>query len=537
MYVTTRRMITEKPKILIVDDNQTNTALVEMMLRGLETELVSVSSGEEAIRQTDLHEFALVLMDISMPGMDGFETVERIRHHKENQLLNVIYMTAYNDEMNLQIRGMRTGAVDFISKPINRELFVGKVNIFLNLYKQRKSLEAEISKRMVIEEELIRAREVAEEAARAKQQFLSVMSHEIRTPLNAIINTTQFLMDADPRKDQLDNMGTLQFSADSLVQLVNQILEYSKIDAGKIEFENTDFELRELVRWICQSLEPEAFRKGLSLESYIGENIPIVLKGDCSRLSQILMNLVGNAIKFTEKGKISLSVETLKDHEDKTELAFSVTDTGIGIAAGQLGKIFESFTQAGSTTSKEYGGTGLGLAITKKLVELQGGHIEVKSRPGHGSTFSFTLGFKKSRKQHLRALKPLHMEYRSLKGLKVLVAEDNIVNQKIVLKILSKWDAFPDIAENGKVAVQKIRKNHYNLVLMDLHMPEMSGYDATLAVRKLKGDYYRDLPIIALTATAFAEDKNKFASFGMNGYIIKPFTPPELYSKITHFVK
>jgi signal transduction histidine kinase len=526
-----------KPKILIVDDNRSNIALVEALLKGVETELVSVTSGQEAIQETERQEFALVLMDISMPGMDGFETVEGIRHNKENQLLNVIYMTAYDDEVNLQIRGMRTGAVDFISKPINRELFVGKVNIFLNLYRQRKSLEHEISKRIVVEEELIRAREQAEEAARAKQQFLSVMSHEIRTPLNAIINTTHFLLEGDPRKDQMNNLGTLRFSADSLVQLVNQILEYSKIDAGKIEFESADFELRQVVKWICQSLEPEANLKGIRLESNIGEGIPIVIKGDCQRVSQILMNLVGNAIKFTEKGKVSLSIEVLHDKADSVELAFRVTDTGIGIPHDQQEKIFESFTQGSAKITHEYGGTGLGLAITRMLVERQGGHLEVKSRPGHGSTFSFALPFIKSRKRQLRTLKTISKDFRSLKGIKVLVAEDNVINQKIVLKILNKWDAFPDIAENGKVALQKIRKNHYNLVLMDLHMPEMSGYAATVAVRKLKGDYYRDLPIIAVTATAFAEDRNKFASFGMNGYIIKPFTPPELYSKITHFIK
>jgi two-component system, sensor histidine kinase len=530
-------MITEKPKILIVDDNQSNIALVEVLLKGVDSQLVSVSSGEEAIALTDRQEFALVLMDVSMPGMDGFETVERIRRARQNKLLNVIYMTAYNDEMNLQIRGMQTGAVDFISKPINRELFVGKVKIFLNLYKQRKCLEHEISKRLEIEKELIRSRKMAEEAAQAKQQFLSVMSHEIRTPLNAIINTTHFLLEADPRKDQADYLGTLRFSADTLVQLVNQVLDYSKIDSGTIEFENSDFEIRELVKWICQSLEPEAFRKGLRLESNIGENVPPVVRGDCARLSQIIMNLVGNAIKFTEKGKVSLRVEVGDDQGDKTALLFSVADTGIGIPADQQDKIFDSFTQVSSPVNREYAGTGLGLAITRMLVELQGGHLTLKSKPDHGSTFTFTLAFAKSSKKHLRPLKPLHMEYRSLKGMKVLVAEDNIVNQKIVLKILSKWDASPDLAENGKVALQKIRKNHYNLVLMDLHMPEMNGYDATVAIRKLKGDYYRNLPILALTATAFAEDRNKFESYGMNGYIIKPFTPPELYSKITYYVK
>jgi signal transduction histidine kinase len=529
--------MTEKPKILVVDDNSTNLSLVGALLAGLNIELMRATSGAEAIELTNHEEFALVLMDISMPGMDGFETVEKIRMKVRNKLLNIIYMTALTDEPDLQIRGVRTGAVDFISKPVSRELLIGKVNIFINLYNQHKSLEQEIQKRIAAEEELIRAREVAEDAAMAKQQFLSVMSHEIRTPLNAIINTTHFLYEAHPRPDQMDNLGVLRFSATTLLQLVNSILEYSKIDSGKIEFDNTEFEIRQLTTGIRKSLEPEALQKGIVLQTYTDDEVPGVVRGDCGRLSQILMNLLGNAVKFTEKGHVSLSVEVLNDLPDMTEIGFRVTDTGIGIPPEQQDKIFERYTQGSRETAKKYGGTGLGLSITRMLVELQGGKLELQSDPATGSTFFFSLKFNKSRKKHLHLNKPGHAELKSLKGMKVLVAEDNIVNQKIVLKILSKWEATPDIAENGRIAVEKIRDNHYNLVLMDLHMPEMDGYDATRAVRNMEGEYFRHLPIIALTATAFAEERSKIKSFGMNGYLIKPFTPPELYSKISHFIK
>jgi signal transduction histidine kinase len=530
-------MMTEKPKILVVDDNTTNLSLVGALLAGLNIELMRATSGPEAIDLTNREEFALVLMDISMPGMDGFETVEKIRVEHKNKLLNIIYMTALSDEPDLQIRGVKTGAVDFISKPVSRELLIGKVNIFINLYKQHKSLEEEIRRRVAAEEELIRAREVAEDAAMAKQQFLSVMSHEIRTPLNAIINTTHFLYEAHPRPDQMDNLGVLRFSATTLLQLVNSILEYSKIDSGKIEFEINDFEIRELATGIRKSLEPEATPKGLDLHTYIDEKVPPVVRGDCGRLSQILMNLLGNAVKFTETGHVSLSVGVINDLPDVTEIGFRVADTGIGIPPEQQDKIFERYTQGSQETVKKYGGTGLGLSITKMLVELQGGKLELQSDPAFGSTFSFSLKFNKSNKRQLQLKKPGNAEQKSMKGMKILVAEDNIVNQKIVLKILTKWEATPDIAENGRIAVEKIRENHYNLVLMDLHMPEMDGYEATQAIRKMEGEYFRHLPIIALTATAFAEERSKIRSFGMNGYLIKPFTPPELYSKISHFIK
>jgi CheY-like chemotaxis protein len=335
----------------------------------------------------------------------------------------------------------------------------------------------------------------------------------------------------------MDNLGVLRFSATTLLQLVNSILEYSKIDSGKIEFDNTEFEIRQLTTGIRKSLEPEALQKGIVLQTYTDDEVPGVVRGDCGRLSQILMNLLGNAVKFTEKGHVSLSVEVLNDLPDMTEIGFRVTDTGIGIPPEQQDKIFERYTQGSRETAKKYGGTGLGLSITRMLVELQGGKLELQSDPATGSTFFFSLKFNKSRKKHLHLNKPGHAELKSLKGMKVLVAEDNIVNQKIVLKILSKWEATPDIAENGRIAVEKIRDNHYNLVLMDLHMPEMDGYDATRAVRNMEGEYFRHLPIIALTATAFAEERSKIKSFGMNGYLIKPFTPPELYSKISHFIK
>jgi CheY-like chemotaxis protein/nitrogen-specific signal transduction histidine kinase len=393
----------------------------------------------------------------------------------------------------------------------------------------------ELNQRIVIEEELIEAKRLEENASTAKTQFLSTMSHEIRTPLNAIINTINLMISEEPRKDQLEDMNVLKFSAENLLQLINEILDYSRIDSGKIEFEEIDFNLRKLISGIKQSLQYGMMKNGNSLDFYIEEKVPTFIVGDSVRLAQIFFNLVGNALKFTEKGKVTLTTEVFKELKDSIELKFIISDTGIGIPEDKQKEIFDAFTQASASTTREYGGTGLGLAITKMLVEKQGGRIEVKSKLNEGSTFSVYLKFKKSKKNHTDEFQ-ISDEIQSLDGLNVLIVEDNEINKHIVSRLLTKWNAIIDTAENGRVAIQKVVEKQYNLVLMDLHMPEMSGYEAALKIRGMEGDYFKTLPILAVTASAFAEDKQKICASGMNGYIIKPFHPVELNSKISRFL-
>jgi signal transduction histidine kinase/BarA-like signal transduction histidine kinase len=525
-----------KPKILIVDDKLNNIIVIEELLSDLNIEMVRARTGSEAIEKTKNEEFALILMDIQMPGLDGFETGEIIRRDMKNILLPIIYITATYNEDYYRAKGIKTGAVDFITKPIIPDLFIGKVTLFVNIYRQRKALEEEVKKRIEAEEDMKMARDQARDAAHAKQLFLSTMSHEIRTPLNAIINTAKLLKE-NPRPDQMEDVEILEFSAENLMHLINDILDFSKIDAGKIEFEAIEFELRRLLNGMQQSFEYQVVRKNLELEFNISPDIPIVLVGDSARLSQILINLIGNAVKFTDKGKVLVEAYMLASQGNKVDVGIRVTDTGIGIDEDKLQVIFESFTQASSSTTRNYGGTGLGLAITKKLVELQGGVLEVKSRIGKGSIFSFVLSFIRSEKDHLEEDMLIKANFQSLAGLKVLVVEDNLVNQKIVCKFLMKWKVNVDVAENGRIAVEKAAKHMYDLVLMDLHMPEMNGYDATRLIRQMDGDQYKELPIIALTASAFIEDREKIYSYGMSGYIIKPFNPSELYWKIAPYIK
>jgi signal transduction histidine kinase len=527
----------DKPKILIVHDSTRKTHEIENILSGLDVSFFHAFSVKEAIGLTLREKFALVLMDINIADHKGFETAIKIKHRKGCEFLNIIVITAISTETEYLVNSAESGAVDIITKPLNPRLLRGKVVFLLNLYQNRRKLLSEIEKKIRRGDELQKARDSAENAALAKQQFLSNMSHEIRTSLNAIINSYQLLRDENPRVDQVENLEILRFSTESLLHLVNGILEYSKIEVGKIEFENIGFNLRELIKEVYQCFEQEALKKKIGLEAIFDEKMPELLMGDPFRIKQILMNLVGNAIKFTEKGKVTLKVETSDILIDEVEISFRVSDTGIGIPEERLDQIFESFSQANPSIFKQYGGTGLGLAIAQMLVKLQGGHLELISRVNSGSTFSFSLKFLVGKESQLPVLESGIDESKPMKGLSVLIAEDNFENQRIISKILSKWNITFDIAENGTVAVKKVQGKKFDLVLMDLHMPKMNGYDATISIRNMKGRYFKQLPIIAMTATAFMEDQKKIISEGMNGYIIKPFTPPELYSKIADFTR
>lgn len=393
----------------------------------------------------------------------------------------------------------------------------------------------DITQQKMVELELVAAKEKAEEAMRAKAQFLSIMSHEIRTPLNAVIGLSYLLLQENPKPEQLENLRTLKFSSETLLALINDILDFSKIEAGKITFEQINFNLLETVNGIKHSLSLLAEEKGINLKFRRDEDLPEIIVGDPVRLSQILINLVSNAIKFTNAGNVTIDALVTKETETSVDIEFSVTDTGIGIDEKNIQRIFESFTQESGDTTRKFGGTGLGLSITKRLLELQSSSIHVESEKGKGSRFYFTLTFKKAKAAQRNANKyqPEVQGFASLENVKILLAEDNKVNQFVVAKFLKKWNIEVDIADNGKIAVEKVQQNYYDLVLMDLQMPEMDGYDATIAIRNLRGD---NLPIIGLTATAADEITGSVLAAGMNDCVIKPFNPQELYNKITKYI-
>ncbi|MDN3579832.1 ATP-binding protein [Mucilaginibacter flavus] len=394
-------------------------------------------------------------------------------------------------------------------------------------------LQERIAKAKELEVALIHSKELAEKAAMAKAQFLSIMSHEIRTPMNAVIGFTHLLIHQDPKPEQEEFLGFLKFSAENLLVLINDILDFSKIEAGKVEFESVDFSVTDLIKNIRLSLLQKANEKNIQIKLMMDQDLPNALIGDPVRLGQILTNLISNAVKFTHKGKVTITASLIHSNEDTSAIDFEIADTGIGIMPDKIEHIFESFSQASSDTTRKYGGTGLGLTITKRLLQLLGSDIHLKSEYGKGSVFSFNLTFKNSKKR-LSSTSDSDEFYalKSLKGTRLLIAEDNQINVILAKQFMKQWEVECDVAENGEIALMLVKTHDYDMILMDLQMPEMDGYQTTSAIRELPGDKYKNLPIIALTASAMLDIQDMAFTVGMNDYISKPFNPNELHRKI-----
>lgn len=410
------------------------------------------------------------------------------------------------------------------------------------LLQKEKDLNQELSKKQEKLETYINQLEVATEelakSTKAKSEFLATMSHEIRTPMNAILGMTHLLKQDSPRKDQVEPINILDFSGKTLLSLIDDVLDFSKIEAGKIEFESIEFEINKLINVIMESFKATASNKGIELEKEIEEGIPNALVGDPARLTQILNNLVSNALKFTEEGEVKVKVNLVSDYDDAVRLRFSIIDTGIGIDEERVDSIFESFTQASQNTKRLFGGTGLGLTISKQLAELQGGEISVESEEGKGSTFMVELTFDKAAdpsdvKEHDAKESDGH----GMTGLKVLLAEDNIVNQKVMIRFLERWNIEMEVVNNGEEALEALKNSHFDVILMDLQMPKMDGYEATEQIRKLDDPYKRKTPIIALTAAALKEVREKVYAAGMNDFVTKPFNPVDLEQKLFDYAE
>jgi len=377
------------------------------------------------------------------------------------------------------------------------------------------------------------ATKLAEDAVKAKQQFLSNMSHEIRTPMNAIIGFTKVLLKTDLSIKQNEYLQAIKLSGDALIVLINDILDLAKVDAGKMNFEKIPFKMSTSIAAMLHLFDTKVQEKNLTLTSEYDSKIPEVLLGDPVRLHQILLNLLSNAVKFTSTGKIEVKIKLVHEDEEKVSIGFAISDTGIGIPDTKIEKIFENFQQASTGTSRLYGGTGLGLAIVKQLIEGQAGTINVISKIDEGSTFSFKLDFQKTKEK--ADLEPKLMELDSdINNLKVLVVEDIALNQLLMKTLLDDFRFGCEIASNGKIAIEKLQTNTYDIILMDLQMPEMNGFEATDYIRNTMNS---KIPIIALTADVTTVDLAKCKAVGMNDYIAKPVDEKLLYSKIVDFVK
>jgi PAS domain S-box-containing protein len=398
-------------------------------------------------------------------------------------------------------------------------------------------ITAEIQNRLLVsrkQDELQKAKEKAEVAMYEKQQFTSIMSHEIRTPLNAVIGMTNVLLMENPRENQIAELNTLKFAAENLLVLVNDILDFSKIESGKIQLEKISFDIHKLVHNIKSSYKFKADEKGIFINCLIDEDVPSIIIGDPMRISQILNNLVSNAVKFTEQGFVEISLRNVIHMIDgEIKIRFEISDTGIGIPTSKLKTIFESFSQANIDTTRKYGGTGLGLTITQKLIHLYKSEIDLQSEVGKGSTFSFDIVFLLPKKDNIDKSSFFISERSASSEIKkVLLVEDNEINRIVTVKFLKRWNLDVDTAINGKDAINKLESSHFDLVLMDIHMPEMNGVEATKIIRNHTNLDLKNIPIIALTAAAVDNERETLIEEGLSDYISKPFNPAELHDKI-----
>lgn len=428
------------------------------------------------------------------------------------------------------------------------------INISLSIIKNQEGeiegaigIMSDITEKKKFHQELLHAKNSAEEANNAKSLFLANMSHEVRTPMNTIMGMIDLTLDTQLNEDQKDNLLTVKNAADILLTLLNDILDLSRVEAGKIQLEKIELNLRDILKSVCKSMGILAKNKGLKLVGSVEEDVPELVVGDPTRIRQVVINLINNAVKFTFKGAVTVNIKVQKISGDECEVMFSVRDEGVGIPQDKQATIFEVFTQADASTTRRFGGTGLGLAISRKLVEMMGGHIGVESKEFKGSTFFFVLPFKIVRKEDIpQALKAESIEdqllaqlhkapKRDLTHLSILLAEDNIVNQKMTMRMLEKKGWKVTAADNGQQVLDYLKKETFDLILMDALMPVLDGYETTKLIRENEKKTGLHIPIVALTARAMSGDRDKCIEIGMDSYVAKPIDRQKLYEAIEGF--
>jgi len=523
--------------ILIVDDKIDNAMMLEAALEREGSNIFTTTSPKNVIQLCIDKNISIALIDVKMPEMDGFELLDLIKSNPLTQHIMVVLITGYSMNSEDVVKGLSKGAVDYLFKPLDLYITTAKVNSLITLINHEREIKKKNSELESYQEELFKAIEQAENSRTIKENFLANMSHEIRTPLNAIVGLTSLLKDSKIDGDQQEIVKLMDISSKSLLGIVNEILESAKIDAGKVEIVRSKTDIVDLVKNICDVTMPMANEKGLKLICAIDKEVPQMIMADALRLNQILMNLISNAIKFTNSGDIKVNL-TLKEKNDKNALLeFTVKDSGIGITKSSIEKIFTRFEQIEDKTWQKFGGTGLGLSIVKRLIELKGGTLKVESEIGVGTTFIFDNWYALANEpSKMNSLQKNLSDLPKLDNVLVLLAEDNDINQFMIVKMLKEWNIKVDVAINGLDAFEKLKRNDYNLILMDIHMPVMNGYEATRKIRKEMIDSKRNVPIISFSASVINHEKDEAKKAGGDDFIEKPFEPVVLHHKIRRLV-
>ncbi|MEO6903966.1 MAG: ATP-binding protein [Bacteroidia bacterium] len=455
-------------------------------------------------------------------------------YHIEQKISNIVVLCEKIQFIQEQLNNNKLVANENFARKVGLMDLLGTLFTLFILLIFGWVLIKDINTRNQLERELRQAKLKAENTSEIKELFMANMSHEIRTPMTAIIGFTNLLGRTNLNMEQEDYVRTIKSSSENLLTIVNDILDFSKIEAGMVRIEEVPFNPQDLLHSINTMFLPKIEEKNIKLTFIKTDPIPDILLGDSARLTQILINLVGNAVKFTNRGAIIVAIRLVAEDVKTAILEFKISDTGIGIPQNKLKVIFDRFQQAELGTNRQYGGTGLGLSIVKRLVELQGGSIQVESEEGRGSTFTFTIPFKKKlvKDESTPVIIEKAIEKQTKKNINILVAEDNPLNRKLIKALFKEWGLTVEFAENGELAIEKVKSGKFGLVLMDIQMPKVNGYEATKYIREQLNS---SIPIIAMTAHALAGEKEKCIGFGMTDYISKPIHEIELHSLIVKY--